>query len=511
MKKTINTEDTFYTKESDIPATIKYGDFYYYKCSECNQIKSKRFYTKAKVDFVCRECKFVKTYKGTDKSDVQKRRLQTLKDRYGTVSTSQFIDYSKIDYKERQKKINNTVQEKYNVKNVSQLQSSQDKRKQTTLAKYGVEHSSQASSVKAKTRNTILHKYGSYSNAPGPKASHQKFLDQRSNEIDTLDLDWLDKDKFRGKWDNGTIYYHFKCHKCGTVFEDDFHNGLPICRTCNPMSVNTSKEEKDIVAFIKTFYNGTILENDRTVLKGKELDIYLPDINFAIEYNGTYWHGYRKDTEESISEFTKKLQEKRLLCKDLGIRLVTIDEADYMERPDVFNRFLQDCIAPRTRVFARNCELREIDTKTAREFCEYYHVNGYRGGYIKYGLYYNNDLLCVAIFGKHKVYGNECIRLVYKTGYSIIGGWEKIIKHFGKQFLHYVNLKYFSGDNKTGCGYRFWIRKRLVSRQQLQRSNIHNYCNDIKEGLSDFQNCLLNNGIAIFDLGNDIRIYNKEL
>ena len=47
------------------------------------------------------------------KSDVQKRRLQTLKDRYGTVSTSQFIDYSKIDYKERQKKINNTVQEKY--------------------------------------------------------------------------------------------------------------------------------------------------------------------------------------------------------------------------------------------------------------------------------------------------------------------------------------------------------------------------------------------------------------
>lgn len=519
----INTEETPINRMEDFP-DIKpsklSGSFFYYKCSVCNKIKSKRIYTNRSglnVDFICRECKYANTsiqkygVANPSKANLSiEKRNETMLQKYGTTSTAQFIDYSSIDYKTRNEKIKKTVQEKYGVDNVARLETFKEKRAQTCFERYGDIIPTKNELIKEKQRKTILDRYGSFDNMPGPKASHKKFMEYRDLESNDLDLIWLDQDKFRGKYENGPIYYTFKCKKCGSIFKDDFHSGSPICRKCNPTLNGTSNQEEQIYEFIKSVYNGSIIRHDRTVLNGKELDFYFSDLKVAIEYNGTYWHGYRKDTNISISAFKKKIEEKRLLCESKDIRLITIDEADYIERPDVFNRFIQDTICPRKRIFARNCTIRDIDTETAKEFCNYYHVNGFKGGYKKLGLFYNEELIVVAIFGKHSKYENECIRLVYKTGYDVIGGWAKITKHFGKKFLHYVNLKYFRGENKTGCGYRFYIKKRLVYRQQVQKKYLGNYCSHIDENLSDFQNCLLNNGIAIFDVGNDIRVYNDS-
>ena len=516
----INTEDTFYTSLKDFPEE-KVGKllnkFFYYKCDCCGKIKEKRIYSenrKLKVDFTCRECKYEKTslqrygIKNPASKTIEKRN-KTMIERYGTISTAQFIDYSNIDYATRNEKSRKTNIEKYGVDNVAKNEDIKNKIKQTNLKKYGGIAPACNEEVKNKQRNTIIKKYGSFDNMPGPKASHEKFIKYRNTLSEELGLEWIDQNEFRGKYDGKPIYYTFKCNKCGAIFKDDFHSGLPICRNCNPTLNGSSSQEEDIYRFITSVYTGTVIRHDRNVLNGKELDFYFPDLKVAIEYNGTYWHGYRKDTTLSLAEFKRKIEEKRLICESKDIRLITIDEADYVDRPDVFNRFIQDTICPRKRVFARNCIIKEIDTDTARKFCEYYHVNGFKGGYKKLGLFYNDELLTVAIFGKHPKYENECIRLAYKTGYDVVGGWAKIVKHFGKKFLHYVNLKYFRGENKTGCGYRFYIKKKLVYRQQVQKKYLKNYCNNIDESLSDFQNCLMNNGIAIFDVGNDIRIYNN--
>ena len=135
----------------------------------------------------------------------------------------------------------------------------------------------------------------------------------------------------------------------------------------------------------------------------------------------------------------------------------------------------------------------------AKDFCQYYNINGFRGGKIQYGLYYKNNLICVAIFKKYKQ-NYECVRLVFKTGIEIIGGWKKIQKHFGKRFLHYVNLNYFQGENKTGIGYRIMIKGKILHRGALQlKTGLLKYCKTIDSNLSDFQNCLNN--------GDDIKKY----
>lgn len=56
------------------------------------------------------------------------------------------------------------------------------------------------------------------------------------------------------------------------------------------LSHTRSKSENIIVEFIKSFYDKEIIINTRKVLKKYELDIYLPDIKLAIEYNGIRYH-----------------------------------------------------------------------------------------------------------------------------------------------------------------------------------------------------------------------------
>ena len=87
----------------------------------------------------------------------------------------------------------------------------------------------------------------------------------------------------------------------------------------------TSKYERDLVDFIKTFYFDDIISNTRNIIHPMELDIYLPNINLAIEYNGTYWHSIERGIDKEYH------LRKSLRCRNKGIRLVHIYEFEYFE------------------------------------------------------------------------------------------------------------------------------------------------------------------------------------
>jgi len=108
-------------------------------------------------------------------------------------------------------------------------------------------------------------------------------------------------------------------------------SGCPICSKKN----SSSKGEKEVAAFIKEIYNGLIIENDRTILRPKELDVYLPEICVAFEYNGDYWHrdkpkGYHSD--------------KTTGCADQGIKLLHIWECDWNNNPEAIKNKIRGII-----------------------------------------------------------------------------------------------------------------------------------------------------------------------
>jgi len=114
-------------------------------------------------------------------------------------------------------------------------------------------------------------------------------------------------------------------HICHISFSD-FKNAGKRCGACYYESCS-SKAEKEIQYFISMIYNNNIINNDRnTIINPQtgwnlELDIYLPDINKAIEFNGTYWHSLDK------AQLYDKIKKEQ--CKQKSIDLLVINENEW--------------------------------------------------------------------------------------------------------------------------------------------------------------------------------------
>ena len=88
---------------------------------------------------------------------------------------------------------------------------------------------------------------------------------------------------------------------------------------------HASLTQQRLKDFICSFYSGEVLQNIRNIIKPKELDIYLPKLKLAIEFNGTHWH-----SSELNCPINEHLQ-KSLRCRELNIRLIHIYEFENLE------------------------------------------------------------------------------------------------------------------------------------------------------------------------------------
>ena len=89
----------------------------------------------------------------------------------------------------------------------------------------------------------------------------------------------------------------------------------PIC----DKGKHTSFAEQAIFFYVKKLYPDAISSYHAEFLGKMELDIFIPSINYAIEYDGEPWHNRKKGVLE-------RDQKKYQLCKENGIRLVRIQE-----------------------------------------------------------------------------------------------------------------------------------------------------------------------------------------
>lgn len=87
---------------------------------------------------------------------------------------------------------------------------------------------------------------------------------------------------------------------------------------------NVSNGELEVREFVKQYFE--IDNNTKDIVKPYELDIYIPKISTAIEYNGDYWHSQPK----AIKNDNKKKQ----MCDDKGIKLIIIKEHDWIKNKE---------------------------------------------------------------------------------------------------------------------------------------------------------------------------------
>ena len=189
------------------------------------------------------------------------------------------------------------------------------KTKNTNLLRYGVTNTFQIKDVKEKciknnhTPEALIKR----------SANLYKNLEKFCKEHNCITLEKaMQINPCNGWWSEVDFIIYKKWRKCVPLSQ------LNIVKNYKPRN-NKSKNECNLYQAICNNYNGKVIQSDRQIIKPLELDIYLPDLKLAIEYNGCYYHSTESGTSKNYH------LEKSLKCRQLGIRLIHIYDCENFE------------------------------------------------------------------------------------------------------------------------------------------------------------------------------------
>lgn len=118
-------------------------------------------------------------------------------------------------------------------------------------------------------------------------------------------------------------------------------------------------------------------------------------------------------------------------------------------------------------IYARSCEIKRVDKKTAVNFFETYHLMNSTKSAFNFGLYYKNELIALASFSKGRKMNRlreeqrsfELIRFCSRSGITVTGGLSKLLKNFCKEknagdIMTYVDKQLSDGSSFVRAGFK---------------------------------------------------------
>jgi very-short-patch-repair endonuclease len=298
---------------------------------------------------------------------------------------------------------------------------------------------------------------------------HNSFAFTKDEFIKNAREIWGDKyDYSKVNYYNNSIPVEVICHKIGSDGKEHGSffvapgnhisktEGCPICS-----HAGTSKSETDLFNEISK-YDNSFTMHEKKVLNGYEIDIYSEKYKIGIEYDGLRWHN------ELFTENNYHLN-KTELCKENGVRLIHVFEDEWINKREiVLSRILSIIGIYKERIMGRKCKLSIITSKEVKEFTCKNHLQGYVPSSINIGL---NDekgnLVSVMTFGGKRISNGsksnqgeyEMIRYCSKIGVQVIGGAEKMLKYFIKEYkplsiISYCDRRWSNGDLYEKLGFK---------------------------------------------------------
>lgn len=332
--------------------------------------------------------------------------------------------------------------EKYGVEYYNQTEESKKIHKKTVSERYGVENISQINSVKKKKEQLNINKltYAKSLNLISVDELAKKFNRNEGVIIDDIRLLNLKIIKFN----NDTRFY---IEESNLPILSDFFSKTDEC--------GKSYSEKELVDFVKSIYSDEIMENTKKIIPPKELDIYIPKMKLAIEYNGLYWH------DENHIDKNYHLM-KTNMCNEKGIDLIHVFEDDWLYKKEIVKSMIASRLGVyKEKIFARKCKIKEIEKDQAKIFFDKNHLQGFAYGDLYLGLIFNDKLVqCICINKKGWHDGNvELTRMVTKLNTQVIGGFSKLMKHISdyieyKSITSYVYKAWFNGKGYIESGFK---------------------------------------------------------
>ena len=429
-------------------------------------------------------------------------------------TANSILDYLKIEiYKPlRQLSFINKEQKKQFEDFLKQFNSSNERKlylqEQTCMEKYGVKNPSHAEQSKYKISESSKKKikFATSKNLITAKELAKLFEKDKHTIIDVIQL--LNINIITFETDN-----HYYISKNDIFKLEDYFSKTEMS--------GTSYSEKEIVDFIKSIYSEEIIENSKKIIPPKELDIYIPQKNLAIEFNGVHWHD-----ENHIDKNYHLMKTK--MCNENNIDLIHVFEDDWLYKKEIVKSMIASRLGIyQQKIFARKCECRILDYKLYKELLQKFfdknHLQGFAKCDIFVGLFYNDELIqCIGFNKKGWHDGNvELTRMVTRMNTQVIGGFSKLMNFVKKVYgfskiTSYVYRAWFNGKGYLASGfeivkenppsYSYVINGRRIHKSYFRKNKIKKmyergeikFYNDDK---SEHEIMLENNIYRIYDCG----------
>lgn len=429
----------------------------------------------------------------------QSKRLKTMQERYGANVSPNQACYRPETWERLNTKGRETMRERYGVAHPAQLPDHHDKAKATLRERYGVDHPTQIAKRRMEQHvarvvrvQTLL--------PPG-----------------IILRDIIAPDAAQGEANNRYVVF---CETCGNesilpseTFKFRLRKTGHICSTCLGISTARSIKEKEVLAYVREIYTGTIIENDRRLIRPYELDIVLPDLKIAIEFCGLFWH---HEARVGSNYHLRKLQD----CAAKGYRLISLFEDEWEFQSEIVKTRLCHIlkVGQGATAQARRCVVREIVSADARAFCERHHIQGYAPASIKLGLFEQERLVGVMTFsrpslakGQRRATATEWELSRFCTSLPVAGGASKLFQAFVARYqptkvITYSDRRWNTGRVYERMGFRFshnsrpnyWYFKGVerIHRFQLRKTTADD------PALTEWKNRKKQGWRRIFDCGN---------
>jgi hypothetical protein len=289
--------------------------------------------------------------------------------------------------------------------------------------------------------------------------------------------------------------------------------GCPVC------GARESKRERDINKFLSNYFETEnrkrgILSNSR-----QELDIYIQEKNFAIEFNGSIWHSekYHKDP-------IWHMRKKQLECEEKGIRLIHASE--YQDQTVIKKTLAMILGINDESYYARKCkvELGRSSDPAIKKFLNKNHLQGEVSGCEADYLTLNGQIVAVMAFSKaSSERGNKDATRWELRRYSsvcrIVGGASRLLKQFIRRhpectcIISYSDNAWFTGNMYEKLGFKFVkdvapnykytqrqdIVKTKSSFQRRHLAKMEGF--DFRPEETEHENCLRNGWYRLYDCG----------
>ena len=268
-----------------------------------------------------------------------------------------------------------------------------------------------------------------------------------------------------------TMDVDVKCKTCSNIATRalDLVILAPHCLICDPVTV--SKSQIEIFNFVNSLEKNVNL-SDRSVISPYELDVYVPEKKFAVEFNGIYWHSQLAHTRDNAA------QRKHELATAAGVKLMTVFEDEWRDNRMIVESMIRNRLGHSTNVIgARECAVCDLSRIDRQKFFKANHISGDVHAKFALGLRDKLGNVVAAMSCRvpfHKKHKNmlEVARFATVMNTSIPGALSKLTKYAllkaSEQgyvgLLSYVDMRFGMGKSYEQIGYicvgttqpRFW-------------------------------------------------------